>query len=147
MALALAASLANFDETGLRGSVVGMRVNTADHRSEVPVHRHRQGQLVGAVKGGVTCEVSRAVWMVPPHCAVWIPGQMPHSVRATANARICYLLVQPDAAQLPRHCCTLAISPLLRELILHMADQPSEYEPDSPTGRKAFVLLEELAQM
>lgn len=146
MAAALESSLANFDETAL-GSVAGMRVNIADQRSEVPVHRHRQGQLVVALKGGVTCEVSRAVWMVPPRCAVWIPGQMPHSVRATANARICYLFVPPGSVQLPDQCCTLSISPLVRELILDMADHRSAYAPDSPTGRKAFVLLEELTKM
>jgi AraC-like DNA-binding protein len=147
MALQLEPSLRNVDETQVRAPVVGTHVEVTEHKREVPVHQHRQGQLVVALKGGVTCEVPNSIWMVPPRCAVWIPGQMPHSVRATVNARICYLLIQPDAAQLPSHCCTLAISPLVRELILHMADQPSEYGPDSPTGRKALVLLEELAQM
>ncbi|WP_233253109.1 AraC family transcriptional regulator [Paracoccus binzhouensis] len=147
MAMSLEPALKNFDETRIRGPVVGMRVDIAAHRSEVPVHRHRQGQLVLALRGGVTCEVPKALWMVPPRCAVWIPGQMPHSVRATANARICYLFVQPEAARLPERCCTLSITPLLRELVLHMADQPSEYPPDSPAARKAAVLLEELAEM
>ncbi|HBO2685817.1 TPA: helix-turn-helix transcriptional regulator [Pseudomonas aeruginosa] len=124
-----------------------MRVDIAEQKSEVPVHQHRQGQLVLALKGGVTCEVPNAIWMVPPRCAVWIPGQMPHSVRATANARICYLFVQPGAAQLPDQCCTLSITPLVRELVLHIADQAPEYVPDSRVGRKAVVLLEELAQM
>ncbi|EMM5783620.1 TPA: helix-turn-helix transcriptional regulator [Pseudomonas aeruginosa] len=124
-----------------------MRVDIAEQKSEVPVHQHRQGQLVLALKGGVTCEVPNAIWMVPPRCAVWIPGQMPHSVRATANARICYLFVQPGAAQLPDQCCTLSITPLVRELVLHMADQAPEYLPNSRVGRKAVVLLEELAQM
>lgn len=147
MTLPLEPSLRNFDETKIRVPVVGMRVHVADYKSEVPIHQHRQGQLVVSLKGGVICEVSNAIWMVPPSCAVWIPGQMPHSVRATANARICYLFVQPDAAHMPEQCCTLSISPLVRELVLHMADHAEEYDVDSPTGRKAFVLLEELAQM
>lgn len=147
MPMSLEPSLKNFDETKVRGPVVGMRVDIAEQKSEVPVHQHRQGQLVLALKGGVTCEVPNAIWMVPPRCAVWIPGQMPHSVRATANARICYLFVQPGAAQLPDQCCTLSITPLVRELVLHMADQAPEYLPDSRVGRKAVVLLEELAQM
>lgn len=147
MARSLEPSLSNFDITQVRGPVAGMRVNVADHKSEVPIHQHRQGQLVLCLKGGVTCEIPDSIWMVPPRCAVWIPGQMPHSVRATANASICYLFVQPDAAPMPDQCCTLSISPLVRELILHMADQPLEYERDSPVGRKALVLLEELARM
>lgn len=124
-----------------------MRVNVADHKSELPVHQHIQGQLVLPVKGSVTCEVPHSIWMVPPLCAVWIPGLTPHSVKATANARIFYLFVQPNVAQLPAQCCTLSISPLVRELILSMAEQPSHYELDSPTGRKALVLLDELALM
>lgn len=136
-----------FDENRIAVPAMGMRVDVAAHENEVPAHQHRQGQLVLALKGGVTCEVPSAIWMVPPSCAVWIPGRMSHSVRATANARICYLFVQPGAAPLPAECCTLAISPLVRELVLHMADQPPDYAPDSPTGRKAAVLLEELARM
>lgn len=65
MAMSLEPSLRNFDETKVRGPVVGMRVNIAEQKSEVPVHQHRQGQLVLALKGGVTCEVPNAIWMVP----------------------------------------------------------------------------------
>jgi AraC-like DNA-binding protein len=103
--------------------------------------------LILAMQGGVTCEVAGAIWMVPPRYAVWVPGMMPHSIRATANARICYLYVQPDAARLPAECCTLAISQLVHALILDMADQPPAYPADSRTGRKAALLLEELAVM
>jgi len=140
-------SLLTFHEMAVDGPVIGMRVSVADQAGEVPVHRHRQGQLVLTLAGGVTCEVSDSIWMVPPRCAVWIPGEMPHSVRATANADLCYLFVQPDAARLPDHCCTLLISPLVRELILHMAGQAPDYARDSLTGRKAVVLLEELERM
>lgn len=143
----LEASLRNFDESRIHSLVVGMRVDVVDHRSEVPVHAHRMGQLVLALQGGVSCEVPGSVWMVPPRCAVWIPGDLPHCVRATANARICYLFVQPGAAALPARCCTLSISPLVQALILDMAGQAGNYAVDSPTGRKAVVLLEELARM
>jgi AraC-like DNA-binding protein len=143
----LAPSPDRFDETRLCVPVVGMHVGVSEHKSEVPVHQHRQGQLVLALKGGVTCEVAQAIWMAPSSCAVWIPGGTPHSVRATAKARICYLFVQPDAAPMPDRCCTLSISPLVRELVLHMAAQPVDYAWDSPASRKATVLLEELCQM
>ena len=83
----LEASLRNFDESRIHSLVVGMRVDVADHRSEVPVHAHRMGQLVLALQGGVSCEVPGSVWMVPPRCAVWIPGDLPHCVRATEIGR------------------------------------------------------------
>lgn len=112
---------------------------------EQPVHFHRKGQLVLALHGGVTCEVPKAMWMVPPHHAVWIPGGVAHSNRATSNAEIYFLFVEPGAADMPTHCCTLAISPLVRELIRHLAEQGAEYPEGGPTSRLVAVLLELLA--
>jgi len=126
---------------------VASRLQVADHDAEIPVHRHRKGQLVLALHGAVSCEVDGALWIVPPHCGVWIPGGMPHSNRATANARLCYLFVEPGSAALPQRCVTLSISPMLREMILHLADAPLEYPRAGHTARLARVLLEELAQM
>src|SRR5215510_10456507 len=103
------------DVDGLSAPVVAVRVDVGGNRAEVPSHRHRKGQLVFALGGGVTCRVPNGLWMVPPHCAVWIPGGMPHSSIATANARIFFVYVEPGIADLPGRCCTLSISPLLRE--------------------------------
>lgn len=113
----------------------------------MPVHQHQEGQLIVALKGAVTCEVPEAMWVVPPQCGVWVPSGTPHSIRATANAEMCHLFVEPGASKLPDRCCTLALSALVRELLLDIASRASTYEPDSPVGRKADLLLEELAMM
>lgn len=73
--------------------------------------------------------------MVPPQCGVWIPGGMPHSNRATANASICFLYVDAGAAVLPEECCTLSITPLLHELIQRLASVPPLYPPEGPMAR------------
>ncbi|RAP65023.1 AraC family transcriptional regulator [Achromobacter sp. HZ01] len=148
MTIVSALDTENLDAFETSGApVIGRQVELTGRKSEVPVHRHRYGQLVLALRGGVTCEVPNSIWMVPPGCAVWIPGQMEHSMRATDNAHICNLFVRPDAARLPQQCCTLSITPLVRELILDLAQEDGCYAPDSPTGRKAVVLLEELVKM
>lgn len=126
---------------------VAKRLQVTEHAAEIPVHDHRKGQLILALHGAVTCEVEHALWIVPPQCGVWIPGGMPHSNRATANARLCYLFVEPGVVDLPQHCVTLTISPMVREMILHLADAPFDYPRDGPTDRLARVLLEELMQM
>nr|WP_277880056.1 helix-turn-helix transcriptional regulator [Stenotrophomonas maltophilia] len=126
---------------------VASRLQVAEHDAEIPVHEHRKGQLILALHGAVTCEVANALWIVPPQCGVWIPGGMPHSNRATANARLCYLFVEPGVVDLPAQCVTLAISPMLREMILHLADAPLDYPHGSHTDRLARVLLDELVQM
>ena len=61
--------------------------------------------------------------MVPPHCGVWIPSGMAHSNLATANARLFFVYIEPELVDLPDRCCTLSISPLLRELIVELSDQ------------------------
>jgi len=137
----------NFDTDSLASPVQAFSVQVSANEAEVPVHRHRKGQLVLAVHGSVTCQVPDALWIVPPGSAVWIPGGLPHSNRATANARVYFLSVDPEAAALPAECCTLSITPMLREMIRHLAEQPADYPADGPQARLAGVLLEELARM
>lgn len=124
-----------------------LRVHAAENNQESPLHRHSMGQLVLALHGGVTCSVPQGLWMVPPRCGVWIPGGVPHSNRVTMNGRVCFLFVPPGTPGLPRQCCTLAITPLLRELVAHLADL-SPAETASASSRKlAEVLVEQLARM
>lgn len=139
---ALSRLLCSFDPDTGSQPALALHVEVAHNDIEQPIHRHRKGQLVLALHGGVTCEVPQAMWMVPPRHAVWIPGGMPHSNRATDNARICFLFVEPDAVHMPSECCTLSITPLLRELILHLATQGPTYAPHGGTDRLVAVLLE-----
>ncbi|MGO4158756.1 helix-turn-helix transcriptional regulator [Cupriavidus sp. YAF13] len=122
-------------------------MNVLEHAGEIPVHQHRKGQLVLALHGAVTCQVEGAFWIVPPQCGVWIPGNMLHSNRATPNARLCYLFAEPGIVALPTHCCTLSISPMVREMILHLAGVSLDYEQGGHTDHLARVLLDELALM
>ncbi|CDZ64295.1 HTH-type transcriptional regulator YeaM [Neorhizobium galegae bv. orientalis] len=83
--------------------------------------------------------------MVPPHCGVWVPGGMPHSNVATANARLFFLFIEPGAADLPDRCCTLSLSPLVRELVTEMADQSPVAIADA--GLIVPLLLSALSRM
>lgn len=126
---------------------IALRAHALRGDRDPSMHRHRKGQLVVALRGSVICEVPTGLWMVPPHCGVWIPGGRPHLMRVTADTDLCLLCVEPTAAALPEQCCTLSISPLLRELILRIAADPQDYDEGSRTARMVGVLLEELAQM
>lgn len=113
---------------------------------EQPPHMHRKAQLIMALRGLVTCEVAKGLWMVPPQCALWIPGGMEHSVRAVGEVELYILFVDPDiTAELPSECCTVAIAPLLRELIIGVARLPPLYDRDGPQGRLTHTMLDELA--
>ena len=126
---------------------VAHKLNFADHDAEVPLHVHRKGQLILTLHGAVTCTTGNEIWIVPPNCGVWIPGGVPHSARATVNARLNYLFVEPGAATLPENSCTLAISPMIHEMIERLARERADYPADSHAARIARVVLDELAEM
>ena len=126
---------------------VARQLNFADHEAEVPRHAHRKGQLILALHGAVTCTADNEIWIVPPNCGVWIPGGVPHSARATENARLNYLFVEPGAATLPEECCTLSVSPMVQEIIDRLAREGADYPPDSHAARLARVVLDELVEM
>src|SRR5262245_52676893 len=135
----------DLDVDDLSAPVIGVRVDVVATKTEVRKHSHRKGQLVFALAGGVTCRVPSGLWMVPPHCGVWIPGGMKHSNVATANARLFFVYIEPGAATLPSTCSTFSISPLLRELIVELSERVQERDARSELLTR--VLLTELPRM
>jgi len=121
-ALSLTAAGGDFDLDTSTVRAAAVRIDVSQNELEAPEHHHRNGQLVMALRGGVTCRVPHGMWMVPPHCGVWVPAGMVHSNVATANARLFFLFIEPGTAELPDRCCTLSLTPLVRELIIEMAD-------------------------
>lgn len=125
-------------------AAIALHVSSSGEYAGQSPHAHRKGQLILSLRGAVSCEVQDALWLVPPGHAVWVPGEIPHSCRVTKNADTCFLFIEPGAAAMPEICCTLAISPLVRELILFLAEQEPAYSSDSKTARLATVLLEHI---
>ncbi|HBV38370.1 MAG TPA: AraC family transcriptional regulator [Erwinia sp.] len=133
-----------FDSELFAQAAVALRVTSADDDLSSRPHAHRKGQLILALHGAVSCEVHNALWLVPPRHAVWIPGHSLHSCHVTQNARTCFLFIEPGAARMPEICCVIAITPLVRELILHLAEQDPSYPVEGKTARLAAVLLEQI---
>ncbi|MBX5242044.1 helix-turn-helix domain-containing protein [Rhizobium sp. NLR22b] len=144
---ALRSCYAECDPNTMDRTAFAVRLDFSQYKAEVPLHQHRQGQLVMALHGAVTCRTENALWIVPPNCGVWIPGGILHSNQATSNAHLSYLFVEPGAAALPMECCTLSVSPMLRELILRLADVPVDLAGNDHIERLVRVMLDELAQM
>lgn len=76
------------------------------------------GQLVYASRGVLTVDTGEGTWIVPPHQGVWVPPGVRHDdeIGAGAAMRMVYVAAS-QARRLPRECCAVAISPLLRELL------------------------------
>lgn len=144
----LHASLAFLDPDAVDEPAFAASITVKEHEAELPMHRHRKGQLVVALQGGVMCRAQGGLWMVPPGSGVWIPGSVLHSNHVTANGRICLLFVDPSVPGLPDHCCTLSLTPLVIEMVKHMAASPMQaHVPGSHRDRIAQVVIEELRRM
>jgi AraC-like DNA-binding protein len=86
----------------------------------IPLHFHDRDQLVYASRGVMTVRTLDGTWVVPPHRAVWIPAEIPHTITMSGLVAMRTLYVKPRLAKrLPRDCCVINVSTLLKELILH----------------------------
>ena len=136
-----------FDPDATTCAAVARQLDFTEYQEEVPVHSHRKGQLILALYGAVTCQAENDIWLVPPQCGVWIPGGTPHSAKATWNAQLNYLFIEPGAVALPEYCCTFVVSALIRELIGRLVNENADYPSDSHAARLARVTLDELVAM
>lgn len=121
--------------------------STADAEDwEYAAHQHRKAQLLYCVRGVLNCEIENGVWIVPPQCAVWIPENLQHSTRGSGIAECCCIYIEPSAMPgLPRSCCTISVSGLLRELLMRAASFPQHYALGGAEERLMATLLDELA--
>jgi len=87
---------------------------------QVTEHAHRSHQLVYATGGVMTVHAGAGTWVVPTTWAVWIPAGTVHAIDIAGEVAMRTLYLAADlGAGLPRRCRVLAVTPLLRELILH----------------------------
>jgi len=111
-------------------------------------HRHERAQLIFAAHGAMLVATSAGSWAVPPQRAVWMPGGIVHEIRMVGAVAMRTLYVRADAtARLPGGVRVLAVSPLLRELILRACALPTAYDEAGPAGRLMTLMLDEIAAL
>ncbi len=111
----------------------------------IPEHAHRRHQLVYAVHGVMVVAGPGGRWIVPPTRAIWMPAGSRHQVRCVGVVHMRSVYVRPDAApRLPTGSRAVAVSPLLRELVLAATQVPQPYVEASRDGRVMRLLLDEL---
>lgn len=109
-----------FDRSGDAESAITTLARNYPHGYTIPLHFHDRDQLVYASRGVMTVRTGNGTWVVPPHRAVWIPTEIPHTITMSGLVAMRTLYLKPRLAKpLPRGCCVISISPLLKELILH----------------------------
>lgn len=87
----------------------------------IAMHAHGRDQLVYASSGVMTVATGQGTWVTPPHRAVWIPAGIPHAIAMSGHVAMRTLYFRPaSVGGLPRRCCVVGVSNLVRELVLHI---------------------------
>jgi AraC-like DNA-binding protein len=111
-------------------------------------HRHRRSQLVYGDSGVMLVGTEQGRWVVPPERAVWIPTGMVHDLRMLSRVATVTIWVDPDPElDLPRDCQVVAVSQLMRSLLLEAVDIAPEYVGDTREGLVMSLLLHELVRL
>lgn len=86
-------------------------------------HRHAEAQFIYAVSGIVEVTTEMGLWVVPPSRAIWVPPQVKHMTRSHGDVEFRALLMNSRCiGDFPRQCMVVKVSPLLRKLIVRLAD-------------------------
>lgn len=113
---------------------------------ELEPHHHAKSQVLLVQHGALSCEIEGGLWIVPPRSALWIPGGAVHSIKASGPMEGYGAFIAPAVdIGLPRACCTVSVTPLLRELLIRAANLPAFYEESGANTRLMAVLLDEVA--
>jgi len=108
-------------------------------------HAHPRHQLIHASSGVMRISTPQGAFVVPPHRAVWVPADVVHDVRMAGAVAMRTLYIACDAvAAPPQECCVVAVSPLLRELILRASAMPLLYDQTGAEGHVMALILDEL---
>jgi AraC-like DNA-binding protein/quercetin dioxygenase-like cupin family protein len=109
-------------------------------------HTHAVHQLLFASSGAMTVTGDRTSWMIPPGRAVLIPAGVAHAIRMWGEVAMRSLYFPAHVAVGDtRACRVISVSPLLRELMLRVADLAALDSRVDTDARLMSVLLDELA--
>jgi AraC-like DNA-binding protein len=111
----------------------------------IDTHHHDQAQLVYPAQGLLAVTTDRGTWMAPPQRAVWVPAGAGHSHHSYGTTDMRAVLFDPAMTGNARPRPTVvAVSPLLRELVLTLTD----HRPRTPAIRRRLehVTLDQLTE-
>lgn len=126
---------------------ITVRAQTIPPRHLFPEHAHDWHQLVYAVDGALTVSVDRQTLVVSPDQAVWLPTGARHSVGSLLGAEFRSLWIADEAVcSLPSNPTVLAVSPLLKALIVEATEIDGKRLADGYPERIAAMILDQLGR-
>jgi AraC-like DNA-binding protein len=130
-----------------RQSLAGPALIPLGDRERIDWHHHAEQQLIYPRRGVLRVTTTAGAWVVPPHRAVWVPAGVPHAHEAFGRTEMRTLVFPARVNPLRlRQPAVLAVSPLLREVIVRLSD---EVDPPAATPRRNLekVALDQLREV
>jgi AraC-like DNA-binding protein/quercetin dioxygenase-like cupin family protein len=114
---------------------------------EIAPHHHTREQLIYAVSGLMRVHTEHEAWIVPPDRAVYVPGGTTHSIGMRGSVEMRTLYIARGAAPgVPAEATVMAVSHLLRELVLALVDEPLLYDRAGRGGAIVSLIVSEIAR-
>ncbi len=108
-------------------------------------HQHPRAQLMHATSGIMRVATHSALFIVPPGTGLWVPANTDHVTQMPGGLTMRALFLREDAARAgPDAVTVVAISPLLRALILAACEQPVMWDEDGPVRHVVALALHEI---
>jgi len=109
-------------------------------------HNHPWGQLVYSSDGVIQVATPVGRYLVPPEQAVWVPPHLEHEVSSVLGAQLASIYIEiKETKHLPEQCCVLAVSSLLKHLIIEAIKLPFDYNWSSSHGRLFRTMRDQVA--
>jgi AraC-like DNA-binding protein len=116
--------------------------------TQIAPHLHARDQLIYAIRGVMTIRANGFIWTLPPSHGMWMPARAVHEIHMDTEVAMRTLYFQ--AGTVNRQglgCQVLAITSLLRELILRAMTIPPRYAPDSADARLMQLIVDEVGRL
>jgi AraC-like DNA-binding protein/mannose-6-phosphate isomerase-like protein (cupin superfamily) len=114
---------------------------------EITPHHHPRDQFLYSVTGLMRVRTRTEAWIVPPDRAVYLPAHVEHSIGIRGLVTMSTLYIAPRMQDgLPAAPTVLEVSPLLRELVLALIDEPVLYDEQGRGGALADLIFGEIAR-
>mgnify|MGYP001242092384 CR=1 FL=1 len=110
---------------------------------QIATHSHPRDQVIYGISGVMRIETLEGAWIVPPDRALLLPAGMDHSVDVRGSVEMRTLYITPTK---PAGIKVLAVSPLMRELISALAQEPMDYSGNNRAEQIAELISMELSR-
>ena len=109
------------------------------------MHRHSKAQLIYGISGVMRVETDDALFVLPPTKALLLPAEEMHSITMDGNVAMRELLIHRSIADtLGSKARALGVSPLLRELIVAVCAEPTDWRLDGRVPHLVALIIDEI---